>query len=670
MNPVNRMATLVALAVSCSALSPLHAATPTSTLPATVEKIASFDGTAFKAERERLKRELAAAIVAFDQWLASGDAAAQTEWRRYLHWDRWAEPIVSADDFRPEELQRISWRLYAPKDGFEHPRIVTLRSAVNAYANFNHAVAVADDDMVGELNRRLAELRRAAVDPTADEAVAEAAWWLAVTRQAPNELATLRRTFSHPPIILQAHRDLVADKLHKFQRTSSEQRQQRRVIQGATVVGPSNIETTTTASLVESPSDARLRILTRGSVTAPHNIATNGRVRVASASNAEFTAAADIYFEDGMFLATEPQADAQIRTHVKSIDAPLGFRRAAERRVAASRGPAQNQAKSTIERETKERMHQQLATAVEKLNRKASNFLNFVARTADPAERWETSVTPNAIQIGYVPHSTSGLAARLRTMPPLEGDETLGISFHDSAFQHIFRAQLGGKRWRDVDFAVMQRELTGSNTQEHMIGLEPERWSVQWDWRRPIHIEFKPDRAVVRYRFARVEVDSYTSELPFEVRAELQVSASPLGLEMRMLSPASVTCVDPDDALPPQIQTLLERKFRGLFVDRFSLHNLQFPAGGHLDGMSRFRVAGVKHDSQWIHLRYTNRGPNGEILVGETPGSSLGTRKGIAVANVRMQSPPVDTSRRVRCNRAVIRPNLEVLAISNRGRRD
>ena len=267
-------------------------------------------------------------------------------------------------------------------------------------------------------------------------------------------------------------------------------------------------------------------------------------------------------------------------------------------------------------------MREQLAPAVEKLNRKASNFLNFVARTADPAERWETSVTPTAIQIGYVPHSISGLAARPHAMPPLEGNETLGISFHDSAFQQIFRAQLGGKRWRDVDFAVMQRELTGSNTQEHMIGLEPERWSVQWDWRRPVHIQFKPDRAVVCYRFARVEVDGYAVEIPCEVRAEMEVSAPPLGLEMRMLTPASVTCVDPEEALPPQLQELLERKFRGLFGERFSLHNLQFPAGGHLDGMSRFRVAGVKHDSQWIHLRYTNRGPNGEILVGETPESN------------------------------------------------
>ena len=92
---------------------------------------------------------------------------------------------------------------------------------------------------------------------------------------------------------------------------------------------------------------------------------------------------------------------------------------------------------------------------------------------------------------------------------------------------------------------------------------------------------------------------------------------------MVMLQPARVAILRPDQLLPPQVQSLMERKFRELFGEKFSLDNLQFPAGSHLDGMSRFRVAGVRHDSQWIHLRYTNRGPNGELLIGETPGSTI-----------------------------------------------
>jgi hypothetical protein len=624
MSRLRWVAPLLLLAAAASASSTSHAVSPSPVAGTTALAGETFDVAAFNAKRKKLERDIAVAIAAFDAALAENGAAARREWHEYLHWNKWAEPIQAAGDYRAAELERIAWRLYAAKDGFEHSEINALRSALSDYVTFATAVAEANGDLAGEFRRRRAALESAAAEPASEVAVGEASWWLAATGQAGDELAVLRRKFDYPPVVLQVHRDLVADKLNAFERTSSEQVNQRHVIQGATVVGAANVKATTTAALVDKPSEVRLRIVTHGTVAAPHNVASAGRVRVVSASTAEFTAASEIYWDGKQFTATTPTAAAELRSRVKSIGAPLAFRRAAKRRVAASRGSAENQAEATIEREASAKMHTQLDAAVEKLNRKAAGFLNFVARTADPPERWQTAVTSTAIEVGFMPRAISGVWARPRAMPPLEGIETLGISFHDSAIEQLFRTQLGGKRWTDVDFSVMQRELTGVNAHEHMIGLEPERWSVQWDWRRPVSIEFEPDRAIVYYRFSRAEVDGYVTRVPFEVRAEMQVSGPPLGLEMRMLEPASVASIKADAALPPQVHSLLERKFRGLFGERFSLDNLQFPAGGHLDGMSRFRVAGARHDSQWIHLRYTNRGPNGEMLVGETPGSTIG----------------------------------------------
>lgn len=582
----------------------------------------AFDEASFVSKRLQLERDLSSAIAEFDAMFAH-DVASRQGWQEYLRWEEWAEPIQSARDYRLPELKRVAWRFYAAQEGFEQPSIVTLRLALSNYVTFATAVAEANGDLAGERCRRLAALRLAAADPAAEAAVGEAAWWLAATDQAEGELAALRRQFDYPPVILQVHRDLVTDKLNAFKRTSSEQVRRRRVIEGATVAGVTNVEATTTAALLNDPNEVRLRIVTNGTVAAPYNVASAGRVRVVSSSTAEFTASSEIYWDGKQFAATPPTAAAEMESQVKSIAAPRPFRRVAQRRVAASRGSAECQAEAVIERETAASMRAHLNAATEKLNRKASGFLNFVARTADPPERWQTALTDTAIEIGFVPHAASKIWARPRAMPPLEGIETLGISFHDSAIEQIFRTQLGGKRWTDVNFAHLQRELTGANTHEHMIGLEPERWSVQWDWRRPISVRFEPDRAIVFYRFSQVEVDGYRTEVPFEVTAAMHVRGPELGLEMVMLQPASVVSLRPDQPLPPQVQSLLERKFRGLFGDKFSFDNLQFPAGGHLDGMSRFRVAGVRHDSQWIHLRYTNRGPNGELLVGETPGSTL-----------------------------------------------
>jgi hypothetical protein len=589
----------------------------------------SFNSAAIDAERLRLQTRLRAALTAFDEMLSTTDERGRADWRAYLDWDAWAQPILNAADFRLVEMRRVAHRLYAPHDGFEHANIRNLRAALADYLTFEAAIAAARGDLAGEYDRRIAQLSRAATAQPLDFAeLEEAAWWLAVTRQAPAELAALRAEFNQPPIILQVHRDLVEEKLNAFERTAHEQRDARQSIQGATVVGTANVSSHTVASLLDAPGEARLRVVTRGAVAAPHNVAFSGRVRVASSSNSQFTVTADIYWNGERFVAAAPQASADMHTRVKSIDAPMLIRRAAQRRVSASRGSAQAEAESNVERQAVESMTEHLDRAVDKLNDKSANFLNFIARTSDPAERWTTAVRPTSIEVAYMPRTYSGLAARPHSMPPLTGEETLGLSFHDSAIESLFRAQLAGKRWTDVDFAVMQRELTGGNTHEHMIGLEPERWNVDWSWRRPLSIHFTPDCAAVRYRFDRVEVDGYESTVPFEVRADIRVSAPPLGLEMDLLAPASVASLNPDQPLPPHIQQFLERKFRGLFGKRFSLDNLQFPAGGHLDGMSRFRVASARHDANWIHLRYTNRERNAPInRQGETSAEPIASRR-------------------------------------------
>jgi hypothetical protein len=259
-------------------------------------------------------------------------------------------------------------------------------------------------------------------------------------------------------------------------------------------------------------------------------------------------------------------------------------------------------------------MSARLAAAVGRLNRKAEGFLNLLTRTGNKAARWTTRVRADSVHIGYSPPSVAAIGARPHDLPPLVGDETLGLSIHDSGVEGVVRPLLAGKVWSDANFAMLQRELTGANSEELMIGLEPGRWSAQWHWRHPVRIHFTSEKATVRYRFSRAEIDGAGYDAPFEVRAEMRVVANPIGLEMYMLKPAAVVSLDPHQPLPPHFQSFLEHKFRGLFGESFCLDGLQFPAGGALDGMSAFRVASAMLAPNWVHLRYTNRKPQTTLI--------------------------------------------------------
>jgi hypothetical protein len=293
------------------------------------------------------------------------------------------------------------------------------------------------------------------------------------------------------------------------------------------------------------------------------------------------------------------------------------FRRAAARRVSGSRAAAEAEGASLIEQQATRDMTTRLAAAVERLNGKAEGFLNLLTRTGNKAARWTTSVRADSVHIGYTPPSVAGIGARPHELPPLVGVETIGLSIHDSGVEGVVRPLLAGKVWTDANFSMLQRELTGANSEELMIGLEPGRWSAQWNWRHPVRIHFTPEKATVRYRFSRGEIDGAAYDAPFEVRAELQVRATPFGHQMRTRSPVTVASLDAERPLPPHFQSFLEHKFRGLFGEQFYLDGLQFPAGGALDGMSAFRAASVRLEPNWIHLRYTNRKPSNTLVAGD-----------------------------------------------------
>ena len=569
-----------------------------------------FDAAAFTAHRSQLHNRLGKAIIAFDASFGAGEAAARDEWHAYLKWDQWAKPFVDHGQWNAPTMKRVAWRLYAAKAGFENPLILDLRQALTDCAVFDEAVLEANGNIEREFQRRFDGLNRAAAsDPLDFAALEAAAWWLAATGQAPDALARVRAQFSAPVFVVQVHRELVENKLKQFERTSREERTTRHQIQGATVVGAASVQSRTTAALLDAPTDVRVRVTTVGTLEAPRNVATSGRVRVNSSSHGQFTAVADLYWNGERFAVTAPRATAQVQSAVTGISAPWLLRRAAARRVNSSRGAAEAESRTIIAREAEAAMAERLDAMVVKVTSRTSGFLNFLTRIGSKAERWTTELRDSSVQIGFQPPSHAGLGARPHPIPPLVGNETIGLSLHDAALEAIFRPQVAGKLWTDVNFSMLQRELTGGTSEEMMIGLDPGRWSAQWSWRLPVRIHFTAENVVVRYRFARAEIDGASYDAPFEVVARLKISAPPLGMELKLPEPATVVSLDPQRPLPPHFQSFLERKFRGLFGKGFHLDGLQFPAGGALDPLSAFHPASVSLENNWVHLRYTNRKP-------------------------------------------------------------
>ena len=609
-------------AITCAALVVAGAAAaPTSGQPAAVAAAVAGQGVAaaIQAHGQALRARLRSAITAFDASLKSQSAATREGWHAYLRWDSWAEQALISEAWDQAAMKHNAKRLYTAEQGFEHPLVIALRNALTNYLHFEEAVAEAGGDLENHYRRHNADLESGLASGSADYAQLEAAaWWLAAVGQTPPALAQARARYNGSVIVGQIGRDVVEAKLKAFENNSSETRQTSNSIQGARVTGTAHVNSRAWAELANGPNDARVRVTTSGEVWSPNNTSRSGRVRVSSSASSQFTAVADVYWNGQKFLMTTPRATADMQSRIKGIDSPWFGRRIVARRVYGSRASAQRQGEALIEQQAAEAMSARLAVAVDKLNAKSQGLLNLMARTGNSAQRWSTRVLATAVEIGYLPTSLAGIGSPPGNVPPLTGDERIGLSFHDAGIEGILSAQVAGAEWTDVTFATLQRELTGGNHEELFIGLDGSRWSAEWTWRLPVRVKFTPAGATVRYRFARVEIDGQPCDAPLEVRADLRVVATPLGLEAQSRAPVTVAALDPQRPLPTHVQTFLERKFRGLFGEHFYLDGFQFPAGGHLDPLSSYRMVAATTVPGWVHLRYTNKPPHTEIVSQET----------------------------------------------------
>lgn len=563
----------------------------------------------FREQRARCQRRLASALAACDAYLTSHLTAVERDaWRERLHWREWATPLLETGQWRDAAMQRAAKFFYAAEDGFGEPAVDELRQALTAYLNFQSAVAAAEGDELGMSRSQAQNLKQAlAAERLVYADVEQAVWWLAAVGKSPDLVAQARARFNGPVIVGQVHRDLVDDKLAQFQRETTEVSSlDDHLASGAAVIGTAAICSDTRAALDEQSEDLRLCVVTSGSVLSPRIVALSGVVRVTNSSMTHFAVESALFWDGERFTHSRPQATARTLTTLRRIDSPEVMRDAALRRVYGSRAAAEDHAEQVIADRAAASVDRRLSAAVDKLNERSSGFLSFLNNAGIKASRWTPRVCKTEVQIGYLPRTPTGLGALPADIPPLVGDETLSLSFHDATFESILTPQVAGAVWRDLNFSQMQRELTGGNTEEQMIGLDPQRWSVQWSWRKPVQIHFTKNNIRLRYRFDWIEIDGQRHETPLQTTSHFTVVATSLGHQFQRVGPTVVEAADPRRPLAAAVQDFAHSRFRG-FEEPFRLDSLQFPAGGELDNLSGFRTVGAQVEEHWAHLRYSNK---------------------------------------------------------------
>ncbi len=572
-------------------------------LPVETYRLAgSYDRYTTQNRLRFFEGNLRKALVRFDDQLKTTPEIREG-WHAYLKWDLWAESFIADSAWEIAQMKRVSSFFYDTEDGFNHPLFVAVRSALEDFLDFDEAVRPYGERLNEGFREHVTKLHAALAAPACDFAAIDAeVTWLANIGQATALVRAVRNAYSSANVVLRARKSLLDEPLKKMEKTQSDVQRSGNRIQGAWVVGNAYSNTRSRAEVIDTGSEARIRIYVEGTVHSPQSVATKGPATLVSSANSRLTAHSDVYWNGEEFAFTPPQATVQTSSQLRSVQAPPIIRRIAANQARKKRHLAEAEGSAIIKKQAIEKMRAEMIPAVAELNSQASDILVLMRKTGTFPAGLRSALVGDFIQIGFVPDSASGLGAPARAFTPLRKNEEFGISVHDTALGKFVRRTLGGARWTDVQFAQLQKELTGSNSEEFMIGLDQDRWKADWDWNHPVRVEFSALGATFRYRFSQLNLNGTEHETPFEVRSTFAVKPTSLGIEFERTSEVKVDSLDPQKPLSADVENLVARKFRGLFEDTFYLDGIQFPQGGDLDALSKYELADVQLEDHWMHM--------------------------------------------------------------------
>lgn len=475
---------------------------------------------------------------------------SRSDWKTYLSWDKWGEDLAQSRLPEREILESVTHRFYGVREGLEHPAMVTMRS---------------------ELTRLL-------------------------KHGAMHEAAA-----SHPALLIRANPSLITDELAKFSRTRQDHRDMGAWIAGAWVTGKAHSDANVTAQLVPYQDAAAIEVRVRGTIDSPHTIARSGAFEVHGSAKSQLEGVSYLYLDGMQVRATEPRFSARTDSSVSHVDGPKPLRGIAKRKAHKKQDEGESEGARLVASQATEELQKELDVEVRKANAELSEqgkYPILMKRTDLAPTLIKTGLSSGAVQVGF---GFPGAGAdQLPNLGELSPQTPLEVSMHESLLAAFAANFVRGSTWTDADFSRMQRELTGTNANEMLIGATPHRWSARWDWDEPIQVKVTPEGLHYQLQFSRARIDDREINASFSVKASYQPVSKRWGIEFHRIGTTDIRIIHPNHSFSDKDAQFVAQKFSALFGEIVFLDGLSPPHGGGWDGLAAFAISGVRLQPGWM----------------------------------------------------------------------
>jgi hypothetical protein len=556
-----------------------------------------------QAARQRLEQ----AMSELENFLATSPQH-QGNWLAFLTWNDLREQIKK-DKPNRQALVQIEKTFRQNYFGLELRQFTNVRDSLKSYVTALQ-FGTNQSDTMEILNNRLKKLSEQVQMPdfqkdfASTRDIGQTVSYLASAAQATDLVQSVKSNYARANARVLISNDFIS---RKFGRPVNEPNPVNENILGTQIYGQSLIQGSVTPQLLESPSNAAVRLNLHGNLTS-QSIGYNRSVKLHTQGYADVFASETIALTDeGLVPLNDTAVDANLSSQINSIEARLRIvRRIASKKAAQQKPQADAIAEGRLENRLRDQFHTQIAEQISTANQKIKTP-EFPALKRFGLEKPKRSTWSSPQYIALLWKVQQGIQFMAPASCPLIVDPSgVTVQLHESLVTNITDPILSGRILSSKDLpalAAQFEELTGKKS---VLQAEKEEWSITLDNYHPIELQLDDNLVTFRIRVTKLDRAGQALDQAASIEASYRILLDQGAVSLTRDGDVKINFSGKDQrgVRAASLRSFLKKKFDDVFkvnlLDQPVRLTDKLPA--ELQGL---QLASIQVDDGWIqaHLR-------------------------------------------------------------------
>ena len=494
----------------------------------------------------------------------------QSNWLAFLTWNDLQKELKE----EKPDLDRITQIEKAFRQNYFGLEMRQFTGVRDALANYAHALKFGSDKSkaIESFNKLLTKLSEQLQLPnaTADfeniREVGQSVAYLVQGNQASSLVQSVRGAFSRANARVLISSEFVSK---RFSRPVNEANPVNEVILGTQLFGQSWLQGYVTPQLLDSSSNAALRLNLNGSFSS-QNIGYNRSVKLHTQGSGSVAASETIALTDrGLVPLNDTSSDANLASQINDIEARLRIvRKIASKQAAKQKPQADSIAEGRLENRIRTQFHEKLTQQISEANERIKTpDLPVLTRLGVDRPSRTTWSSPQYLALLWRLQGQSQLAAP--TSCPLVVDPSgVTVQLHHSVVTNLLDPVLAGRIIKNTDIDSISTQFGGTLGKGLAQQKDEKPWAITMAPFHPVEIELDDSLVKFRIRTSRLDSGDQVLKMGASIEAAYKIVLTDGAIQLERQDDVKIVLAEQRGARPATIRRLLKKIFDDVFKQK------------------------------------------------------------------------------------------------------